>query len=43
MVIHMEAAKYQTPYMVENHSWNNAFIHMIAASVTVSAKTKIPT
>ena len=38
----MLPAKYQTPYMVENHSCCNAFIHMMAARVRLDAKEKMP-
>ncbi len=39
----MLPAKYQTPYIVENHSCCSAFIHMMAASVSVKANRKMPT
>ena len=42
MVTHMLSAKYQTPYMVENHSCCKAFIHMMAARVSVRPNRKMP-
>ena len=41
-VMNHVAAKYCTPYMVENHSCCSAFIHMMPANVRVMANAKMP-